>query len=104
MTFVGVHPVLMHVPPRLDFSTSATRQPRSASRRVNGFPACPEPIMIASYFMDGRSKSKEPDDDTQFGEITQEAEKYRTSRPTNRCEYTFYMAGTIRLFNHEQQI
>src|SRR5258708_5946451 len=51
MVFVGVHPLLMQVPPRELFSMSATCHPMSAKRKESGTPACPEPITIASYFM-----------------------------------------------------
>src|ERR1700730_4530171 len=79
MVFVGVHPVLTQVPPSSPFSFSATRPPKSASRRDNGLPAWPEPITIASYFMGGRSTS------------------VRSVRKT--CS-----GGATSLFNHEQQV
>src|SRR5215469_6354668 len=41
----------MHVPPKNDFSTSATVHPASVSFDESGFPACPEPMMMASYFI-----------------------------------------------------
>src|SRR6516164_2382538 len=50
MVLVGVHPVLMQVPPRYAFSIKATVQPRSASRWARGLPPCPEPITMALYF------------------------------------------------------
>ena len=46
-----VQPVLIQVPPSSLRSMSATVLPRSASRRASGVPPCPEPMMIASYFM-----------------------------------------------------
>src|SRR5215468_10479968 len=51
MVFVGVHPTLMHVPPRFFSSTRATDHPRSARRKQRGSPAWPEPITMASYFI-----------------------------------------------------
>src|SRR5260370_20841695 len=51
MVFVGVHPLLMHVPPRKVFSISATCHPMSARRNEGRRPACPEPITRASYFI-----------------------------------------------------
>src|SRR5207247_3674603 len=51
IVFVGVQPVLMHVPPRCSFSIRATDHPLSASLCASGFPAWPDPITIASYFI-----------------------------------------------------
>src|ERR1700676_1236739 len=59
MVFVGVQPVLMQVPPRNLSSTSATLHPRSARRCASGLPPCPEPRMIASYFIARASSASE---------------------------------------------
>src|SRR5258707_4436662 len=42
----------MQVPPRSFSSISATDHPRSARRCARGLPPWPEPMMIASYFME----------------------------------------------------
>src|SRR5262245_59253150 len=49
IVLVGVHPSLIHVPPRRPFSTNATFHPVAARREARGLPACPEPIIIATY-------------------------------------------------------
>ena len=53
MVFVGVHPVLTHVPPRRSRSIKATVQPWSASFWESGVPAWPDPITMASNFVIG---------------------------------------------------
>ena len=47
----------MQVPPRSLRSTKATLHLRSASRCDSGFPACPEPITIASNLGMAESQS-----------------------------------------------
>src|SRR5215472_16470090 len=64
MVFVGVHPTLMHVPPRFFSSTRATDHPRSARRKERGSPAWPEPITMASYFIGSSDRGGAPPDST----------------------------------------
>jgi hypothetical protein len=56
MVFVGMHPVFTQVPPKRPRSMIATFMPAAVSRPARGGPACPVPMMIASYdwFMVGR--------------------------------------------------
>src|SRR5712692_834197 len=46
---VGMHPVLTHVPPNNLRSIMTTFLPAPARRPAKNGPACPVPIMIASY-------------------------------------------------------
>ncbi len=46
--FVGMQPVLTHVPPKDPRSTIATRIPAAERRAASGGPAWPVPMMIAS--------------------------------------------------------
>jgi hypothetical protein len=46
--FVGMQPVLTHVPPGRPRSSTATFQPSPAMRRASAGPDCPVPITIAS--------------------------------------------------------
>src|SRR6202521_1591018 len=49
IVFVGVHPSLMQVPPTCFRSIRAVCIPAAASAVERGVPACPEPMMMASY-------------------------------------------------------
>src|SRR4051812_14067671 len=48
--FVGMHPVLMHVPPNLCLSIIATLIPAAEKRAAKDGPAWPVPMMMASNF------------------------------------------------------
>src|SRR6478609_2184095 len=48
IAFVGVHPLLTHVPPNLSFSTTATFNPAPDRRAAREGPAWPVPTTIAS--------------------------------------------------------
>src|SRR5687767_7792943 len=50
MALVGMHPVLTHVPPNRWRSMTATDMPAVDSLFARVGPACPVPMMIASYF------------------------------------------------------
>src|SRR5258705_494859 len=52
--FVGIHPVLTHVPPNLWRSIIATVMPAAANRSARGGPALPVPMMMASKCCDIR--------------------------------------------------
>jgi hypothetical protein len=63
---VGVQPVLTQVPPKNFRSMTATFQSAATSRRAKAGPACPVPMMIASYpaiadlsFLSGRHTKSE---------------------------------------------
>ncbi len=49
--FVGMQPVLTQVPPMAPRSTIATFMPAAERRAASAGPACPVPMMIASYCM-----------------------------------------------------
>src|ERR1700754_3278801 len=46
-----MQPLLTQVPPKRLRSATATRQPAPARRPASDGPACPVPMMIASYFV-----------------------------------------------------
>src|SRR5579859_6127187 len=50
MAFVGMHPVLTQVPPNNLRSAIATFMPAAVKRPAREGPACPVPMMMASYF------------------------------------------------------
>jgi hypothetical protein len=54
IVFVGVHPVLMHVPPNLWRSMMAAAMPAAENRAAKDGPAWPVPMMIASKCCDTR--------------------------------------------------
>src|SRR5262249_16829652 len=51
MVLVGMQPVLTQVPPKSLRSMMATFIPALANRCASGGPACPVPMIIASYFV-----------------------------------------------------
>src|SRR6516165_265297 len=51
MAFVGIHPVLTQVPPKSFRSMIATLMPTALRRYAKDGPACPVPMIMASYLV-----------------------------------------------------